>query len=455
MTILLVLIIAIVAVASLASPWIGAVAYYFLAVGIPQSFWPWIFQDIRASLVISAATILGTLIALASNRVNFDNFRHPQPWLMLLLCIMANLSHQFSTVYIPEADFLRLMLPGVMISIFNKMILFYVIALLLIDDEKKLRYMLYVLLAVTLMQALWANNVYATGEFWRFGDNGRLSGPGNGNGDENGFAADMIAGAASLYFIAYAVQNKALKITLYLMLPFLWHAMFLTGSRAGFLALFVITVLTAIRSKSKVLGVLLVFALAGSVFVLGKSMMNRVDETVERSERLEQGEQLNPRLESWAVGLRMARDNPINGVGVGKFFYVFPRYSETEPHVAHNTTLQFAAEAGLISCFAYLAMVLISIRQNYRIRKIIRLHDFGKWHFAYNETISASIIAVFVMSQFLDMMLSEYFYFLMLLSVVHNTLVMKKVAAESNVHEIEEEEVQRKPNRKLTHRRLA
>lgn len=72
------------------------------------------------------------------------------------------------------------------------------------------------------------------------------------------------------------------------------------------------------------------------------------------------------RLEIWRGTAAMAADNPLFGVGPGRFIYEFPRY-ETIDHAriegpgvradtAHNVVLQYAAETGLVGGAAVLVL---------------------------------------------------------------------------------------------------
>ncbi len=78
------------------------------------------------------------------------------------------------------------------------------------------------------------------------------------------------------------------------------------------------------------------------------------------------------RSDLWRVAERMAEDHPLQGVGVGNFPTAAPLYAQTvpvarpdlvytDPHVVHNTYLQFLAETGAVGGVAFVLLVLIAL----------------------------------------------------------------------------------------------
>ncbi len=43
------------------------------------------------------------------------------------------------------------------------------------------------------------------------------------------------------------------------------------------------------------------------------------------------------RIQAWQAAVRMIKDNPFCGVGLGSFFTAFSDYSDKTPREAHNT----------------------------------------------------------------------------------------------------------------------
>ena len=78
------------------------------------------------------------------------------------------------------------------------------------------------------------------------------------------------------------------------------------------------------------------------------------------------------RSDLWRVAVKMAEDHPLQGVGAGNFPTAAPRYVQTvpvarpdlvytDPHVVHNTYLQFFAETGAVGGVLFVLLVLIAL----------------------------------------------------------------------------------------------
>ncbi|MCX7158623.1 MAG: O-antigen ligase family protein [Proteobacteria bacterium] len=144
------------------------------------------------------------------------------------------------------------------------------------------------------------------------------------------------------------------KMGLRLLLVAMVIALVLTRSRMGngsfFISLFATGVIGLVLSKhaTKSMVVLLVSLIAIDVFIVGAYFgTQRVVESIGHTTL-----QTEDRDEVAGYALRMWRDFPVFGSGLGSFPVVFPRYSaegtlESYTH-AHNDYLELAAETGLL-----------------------------------------------------------------------------------------------------------
>ena len=79
------------------------------------------------------------------------------------------------------------------------------------------------------------------------------------------------------------------------------------------------------------------------------------------------------RFDMWQSGVRMMAYNPIAGVGFGQFTPNYQSYANNplfwEPRDAHNSFVKAAGETGLVGFIPFMALVFLTIRTGYRVRK--------------------------------------------------------------------------------------
>jgi len=79
------------------------------------------------------------------------------------------------------------------------------------------------------------------------------------------------------------------------------------------------------------------------------------------------------RLFFWKAAVRIIKDFPLTGVGLGNFGRIYPNYKSLqaiETHFAHNSYLQIWAEIGILGILAWLWLILGSFRAGLRNLKV-------------------------------------------------------------------------------------
>ncbi|WP_152206351.1 O-antigen ligase family protein [Marinobacter changyiensis] len=412
LTIALLLITGSTCIIALFRPWVGVCAYYVLGLLSPQHIWPWIFNDLPISMAVSASTLLGFLLAVASGNISFVRYRNSQTYCVIGLWVLAHLSHLFSP-YAGHSIPSNMFSPGFILDLFNTMVLFYLIAVGAIDSQRKLRFFAMVIVAVSIYFTYWANMQYLTGGFWQHQIDGRLRGPGSIYADTNAFALMFVTAMPFIFYMAVYIRNKLIKFSLWITIPFLWHAVFLTGSRGGLLSLAIVTLFIGWRFRSKVVSVALLAALILSASDQGGMILNRTENTIAKEQTATEAEALDPRVVSWKVGLEIISDYPLLGVGTGQFQQATPDYGYEKGLVAHNTLLQFSVDSGVISGLLYLFIFYYIFLVNRRDKVRLSLKTPSSLTDITREATSTSLLGFFVGSQFLNLMLFEPFYYLL------------------------------------------
>ena len=399
------------AAASVIYPWIGVLYGYLFVVLQPQAVWWWDFTDVRATFWVIVPTCLGVILGLFRKTIQFDALRNRRNAFILLLWIFSVLSYFFGA-FVHTVSPYRFSIPAVTLSRLDKIFFFYFIACLCIDTEKKAKYLFFVMLASFAYLSYWANSQYFAGHW-----TGRLNGPVplGGGGlyyDQNNFAMVFVVAQPFIWYFGTNCKSKAARIFSWILLLLSWNAIFLTGSRGGFLGLVTTIFLIILRSKRRVLGFALV-PLFLIVFVreAGPVMTKRVFSL----DHYQVHASAEERLHAWQAARRMIMAHPVTGVGLASFGPAFPYYSHHHPREAHDTFYQISAESGLGAGLMYLLIVysmITSLWKNGRWLKSTEFRGDSGGILMLNEATMIGFTGLAVCSIFLSLQEFEIFYVL-------------------------------------------
>jgi probable O-glycosylation ligase (exosortase A-associated) len=431
-TIVLYLILTATFVSSLARPYISVLAYYTLAIWHPQIIWMWIFGRARFAVMVSIGAILGFVISFARGQIDFSILKNKQNAFVAVMWVLILISYMFNPYGIndsPSKNFNT----DIIVDSFNKIFLFYFLSVLLIDTKEKLHFLIMVMVVTIIYYIYWANDTYLSGRMFQ----ARLAGPGPGGiyYDENCFAMLFVTGIPFLYFMGGYYQNKLIKYAMWAAIPLAWHAIFLTGSQGGMIGLGAVTLFIAVRSKKKIFMILVPVALVVAFITQGgeflKERMLRTDgqSSVQTFSEVDQETSTaQQRINAWVAGMRMISKHPLTGVGPCNFFRVYHEFSDTTPHVEHNTFFQFAAETGIVSGLIYLALFFNAFRNYLRSRK---LPDNGSITFfeASRDAIIGGLGGFFTCAMFLNLATYEILYYLLILNIAQERCIRDEVAS--------------------------
>ncbi|MBW1792710.1 MAG: hypothetical protein JRJ14_10750, partial [Deltaproteobacteria bacterium] len=233
-------------VAAIFYPWIGVVIAYLFSVMTPQSIWWWHFgPDFRPLMQIVIPTFIGIFLAFLRGKVQPGRLLNPLLYPFAILFIFLTVSYFFGPyVEIRNENTFHPAWPvfKILINIFIMLLM----GVLVIDSEKKLRALSLVLIVTVIYMIYWSNDQYLfQHRYGRIGGPGYNTGAGGNYADENSFAVLFVTGLPFLYYWGHYLKRPVLKIAVWLLIPFGWHSVFLTGSRGGLIALGVTILITA------------------------------------------------------------------------------------------------------------------------------------------------------------------------------------------------------------------
>lgn len=289
----------------------------------------------------------------------------------------------------------------------NKSFIFFFLAVLCIDDIKKIKYLFFIMVVSVGYLTFWANMQYLDGNYYLV-HQGRLSGPVRPGGssiynDENYFAMIFVTGLPFVFYMGLWLKNKVYRIALWLVIPFGWHAVFLTGSRGGLIGLGVSTIVMAWGTKKAWLGILLIPALVIAYQWQGGSIMQQRSETISS---YDEDASAMARFEAWGAAIGMIKEHPITGVGTSVFRVAFPSFSDASPREAHSTIFEICAENGLVAGFAWIMVILYTAIGPWRRREQRAQHgssdDYSFDNYAMGA-LTAAVAGYAVCSMFLSL----------------------------------------------------
>lgn len=181
----------------------------------------------------------------------------------------------------------------------------------------------------------------------------------------------------------YYQKNKTVRTVISLALVINLMALWLTFSRAGYIAFAIMlgasAALYLVREKKpvemfRITATILTFIIIGWIGAVGINSLNEQPIDIEErvtSEDVSSEKSLTERYGFWSGSLKMASDRPVFGVGPGSFEYFYPEYQKGLLAISdhpHNLLLKILTENGYLatlSFFIFLALVAIKSMWEY------------------------------------------------------------------------------------------
>jgi O-antigen ligase len=217
---------------------------------------------------------------------------------------------------------------------------------------------------------------------------------------------------------------------------------FLTYSRGGFLAMVVaVIILFIIYPPRRIQVPFIIFSVIAFSSFLPANYLNRLSllqgffTTSSAQDTSLQG-RLSENVTAW----EMIKANPLFGVGLNSYSYLFPVYSKdiglalvATEREAHNLYLEVAAETGVVGFSVFAFLLLISFQTVLEARRIFlqnQLPDYAGLAVGF----FAGLIAYFIAAMFIHNAFPRYFYLLLGLALSFRLPALKAVPGNS-IHE--------------------
>ena len=406
---------------SLIYPWVGVCVGYLFNILGPHYIWWWHFQGLRPFYLIAMPTIIGFLFSVIRGSLNFDIIKNRLFFFSIMYFLFVFLSY-FWGPYVNVYNEYRLYDPYQVLILMIKFFIFYFMGLLCINDRKRLKVFAFILPLSALYLTYWANMQYLSGKYFI-----RLGGPRDITGagiyqDENFFATLFVVAIPFFFYLGWYFKRFLWRGIFWLVIPFSWHAIFLTASRSGLLGAAFVSFVSAFRSPKKIIGILLIPTFIIAYVWQGGSVLKQRAKTIKS---YQEESSARARLETWRVGLRMIMTHPFTGVGIASFYQAFPCFSDKTPRVGHNIFVQIAAESGIFAALSYIFFMLYSVVNLFKSR-----NNFKKDSFEYYlcDAVLVSLCGFLLCSIFLSLLWFEIQFYLAILANTLTYLANQKEA---------------------------
>jgi probable O-glycosylation ligase (exosortase A-associated) len=410
------------------SPFWGVAVYYFFAVLRPQYIWQWALisydaDKIRWSYYVAIATILAAL----AHKFGFVAVSEPGNSAGQSLTIDAAAQDRRSGKSFTSAHILILAF-GLWIGVsylgardrgiagpwfweYAKIFIMFLVATLLIRSIRHV-WTLFVLGSVALgYLAYEINATYLSLDHPRI----TIYDDGYGGLDNNGAGLMLAMGVPMCLFVWEGVE-RWWRWAFAAMIPVLIHSVLLSFSRGAMLALLVGCPLFYLRSKHKkqllICGLILFLALLPRM--AGKEVRDRFFSI----EQYEKDESVQGRFSSWKVAWEIAKDYPIDGIGLRNASAYADQYiPEAKDRTIHSQYLQILADTGFVGLALYLSALFLVWRNTRRAQLVSRDWTGQDQRHAYAAAcgVECAMFVFCVGASFLSLEVFELPYLLLLL----------------------------------------
>jgi probable O-glycosylation ligase (exosortase A-associated) len=389
-------------------PFWGVFVYFLFATLRPQFMWEWSLPEgVAWSFYVAAATIGAAVLALLGGAANDERRPAGEP------------ARRFSSTHISVFLFAA----WIVVTYLNardreagypwlieylKIFAMFLAAALLIRTVRQV-WILLVMIGVTLAYIAYeVNFLYLAYQYLGILKNGY------GGVDNNG-AGLMLAMGVPLCFFAWEGTDRWWRWGFLALIAILIHAVLLTYSRGAMLSLIAVVPLLYLRTRRRSQVALFGLLLAVLLPVLaGKQIRDRFFTIAEN----DVDASAQSRRDSWTAALKMARDNPIFGVGLRNANLFSHAYgADLQGRTIHSQYFQIAADNGFVGLGLYLAILAsfwINLR---RVRRATVDRNDPEGRLAYLAASSAecSLAAFAVGAVFLTLDVFELPYLVLLL----------------------------------------
>ena len=363
----------------------------------------------QPAILIAIPTLLGTLFAPKNSRLIIrESVILVSLWFWLAF-------NTFYISYIPEfANHVKD--ANIHLQEVSKILLMTFLTILLVSSKKKLRILVLVILASFGVKAFFAAIFYL-----RTGGDFQIWGPeGSFLYDNNDFGLALNMTIPMFFFMARAMPQWWMRMGLRFLMVCVVICVIGTYSRGGLLGLGAITIALVVKSRQKILGILLVSV--ASVCLLTLTTLAWKD----RMSKFLEGNidsSAYSRLIAWGGGWNLAMEYPIGGGGFDVYTdeAIFPSFvpsalrgalygKNIHLHSSHSIYFQMLGEQGFVGLGLFLLLLGSCFASMRALRRRARGDPRLEWVEPYTHMFEVTLLAYMISGATLGRAYFDFFY---------------------------------------------
>jgi len=406
-------------------PWIGVLVFSWIGYMNPHRMAFGSAYDFPFAQIVALVTFAGFFMLVARTGFPKIHWRR-ETVLLLLLWIMFYITTNFALL--PEYAWPRF-------SDISKILVFTFLTIMLIDDKRKLRYLVLVMsLSIGLYGLKGGLFAVATGgEYSVYGP------PGSFIEDNTAVGVALAMVIPMLFFLARTEKNKWFKLFLRFCFFFSVLATIFTYSRGAFLGLLVVFVLLFFHFRTRMKVLTVVAALVALPFAISLIPEQYIDR-VQTIQTYEQDGSANARLTAWKAAWLVTKAHPLTGGGfqviddVPTVQAYLPEFTSSAVGV-HSVYFEVLAENGFITFAIYLALLFGTMLSARWLMSGKKGPGKDPQFVQYGAMFYVSLWAFAVTGMFLEFASFDLYYQIIAAVVVSRVLAEKESLATSALPE--------------------
>ncbi len=246
------------------------------------------------------------------------------------------------------------------------------------------------------------------------------------------FGMAMVVVIPLALYLAKSCRTTILKLLATGMTIAFALSILMSGSRGAALALFVMAIAFWIKSGRQFIHLALVVLFIAGFWV---SAPDAWQERFISAKDYEEDATASHRIDLWKAGVRMARDHPVTGVGLGNFATAYnssyrPAAIQGGATAPHSIYIEALSELGIGGLIVLLGIFLMLYRRNAESRKLYRRANLDEpWLLYCSHALDLSLLGYAVGGAFLTVLYYPHLFMIIALTISLHHIVRKKAKA--------------------------